>query len=121
VRMGMGVFPDGTTDLTMYDSAGKDRRLVMRVTEDNEPGLYMCGSAGKLRLRVSVEEDGTPGLAMCDSAGEERLSIGLLEEEGAPRVTMWDSAGKGRLNMGVDEDDPFLQLIRSQDRVWSAP
>ena len=107
--------------LDLFDGQGNQCMTLAMDDDYGSPCLTMFDGAGAKGPEMYVDEDGTAALAITDSAGNPRLHMAVLRD-GTHGLAMYDSTGEQRLHMAVDKDDhPFVHLIRSQDRVWSAP
>jgi hypothetical protein len=124
-RIGMGLWLDDTSFVTLYDQYGK-RRIDLHVLDDGEPGFEFYAdrnleSHRSITLQVSAK--GTLELVARDSAGKGRAALGI-DTDGTAAFDLYDSSnGKTRIALAVLKDGHAgLALVGENGQpVWHEP
>lgn len=127
LRALLGVAPNGTPQLRLYDEAGAssvavtvDRSgPVLEISGDPEQ-VTLLGTPGgsptlsflqegQSRVELGVDSAGAPRLGMFSETGQRRVSM-VVGEDGASVLTLYDESGHSRLRVGVVEGASVINI-----------
>lgn len=95
--------PNGSTRLSLYDKAGK-QRAVLSVEANAMAGLCLLDKDKKVRGEWIVHPSGTMGLSLTDESGKVRGSWGVLAN-GNTALKLYDKNGTKRASLGQTESE----------------
>lgn len=131
-RAWLGTLADGTTLLRLYDQDGRQKVIVdskgeimildaegkPRVTAgamDDDYGIGLFDSKGKIRADVRVNQDDEPAVAIRDSESRFRATMMTVDDE--PMLVLSEGADEGsNLVLQVHNSRPVLSLIDAQGK-----
>jgi len=76
--------------IEVVDTAGR-ARIVLGVLPDGSLGLGLWDAAGRPRIGLGVAPDRSPALGLSDAAGRPRIGLVVLPD-GSPVLGLWDAA-----------------------------
>lgn len=116
MRAALGMRPDGTPGLGLFDLNGQVR-LSFDLASSGTPGVNLYDRAGTLQAALAIRPDGTPGFGLFDNQGKVRLSLDLGPNS-APGVNIFDQSTKVRGALAIRPDGlPSLGLFDEQGQV----
>ncbi len=121
LRAAVGVLPDGSPFLGLYDEHGVSRLNLGLV--DGAPHLIFADPSGKSKIALAASDDGSLLLGF-RGAGEKLLRAGIAARpDGSSALILYDSGGRARLGLTVEADGtPGLRVMASNGNViWKAP
>lgn len=116
-----GLSKAGTGSLVIFGKSGKPR-IVLNVTDKDQPIVALYSAAGKPRLSIGLSGTDDPGIALLDKAGKLR-SVHAVSAQG-PAVVVMDSKGKPRATMAYSNktDAAGIELSDADGKtIWSVP
>jgi hypothetical protein len=114
------ILDDGSSSLTLHDSAGRIR--VALAAYEDRPALTLIDAAGQVRAALRLKPDEAPSLALLNAAGKARAEF-RLDPAGAPAFHLFGLKGgeiAGLEPMG--DGSPGFALVGSDGNTFfSAP
>ncbi len=110
-RAALWVFPNGSTELALYDGAERQRVSLAALSlavpfgvehtgSEANAQLKFLDSAGNPRAGLSLHSDGGPWLDFQDATGMIRASLNLMDDS-SPSLRLWDKKGTSRAVLGT--------------------
>jgi hypothetical protein len=96
-RAALGLNPDGSPILQLYDKQGK-ARAILGLTEEGRPSLNFFDDQGRGRLQGSESADG-------------RMKVGIYLDETKSSISMSQEA----------DGTPHFAAVKDDKVIWSAP
>jgi hypothetical protein len=100
-RLGLGIFPDGSTHALL--GGPRKEAINLAVTPGGFTGLSLNGENGKPAIRLGTVPQGSTNLTMHDLMGRKRLSLGSVPK-GDTGISCWGEDQRSSLGMTILQD-----------------
>jgi len=109
LRLFVGMNPDGTPGITMFDEKTKQKLRIGMQAKENITYLYLFDDEGNVTISLSMRKALGPRL-LVGRADKGRVSIGL-SKTGEPQVNLWAKNDEPRIGLELNDGMPAIRLF----------